>query len=98
MPMRWWRTIAGYSPRFPGGRTATISTPSLPMRWLGSASLPIGPMFRSHGPMIGRILAAALLAPLYIAAAEPDFSPERFRSHVEHLADDKLEGRETGSR
>jgi hypothetical protein len=45
-----------------------------------------------------------LLAPLLIgaAAAPPpaqlDFSPDRFRAHVAYLADDRLEGRDTGSR
>jgi Peptidase family M28 len=32
------------------------------------------------------------------AAAAPEFSPASFRSHVAFLADDKLEGRDTGSR
>lgn len=32
------------------------------------------------------------------AAAPPQFSPESFRSHVAFLADDRLEGRDTGSR
>src|SRR5687767_13061493 len=53
--------------------------------------------------MVLRFLAAAMLAPLLAAAAvkappEPDFSPDRFRSHVAYLADDRLEGRDTGSR
>ncbi len=38
----------------------------------------------------------ALAAP--VAAADPDFSPETFRSHVVFLGDDLLEGRETGTR
>ncbi|MBC7519800.1 MAG: M20/M25/M40 family metallo-hydrolase [Sandarakinorhabdus sp.] len=38
----------------------------------------------------------ALAAPL--AAAEPDFSPERVKAHVAFLADDLLEGRGTGTR
>lgn len=42
-------------------------------------------------------LAAVLLASA-AHAAEPDFSPERFRAHVAFLADDLLEGRETGTR
>ena len=50
-----------------------------------------------------RYLVAALLAPLLTAAtvqapADPDFSPDRFRAHVAYLADDRLEGRDTGSR
>lgn len=32
------------------------------------------------------------------AAGDPVFSPERFRAHVELLADDLMEGRETGTR
>ena len=32
------------------------------------------------------------------AAAEPDFSAERFKAHVTFLADDQLEGREAGTR
>jgi hypothetical protein len=42
-------------------------------------------------------LALASPAPAQTAAA-PEFSPESFRSHVAFLADDKLEGRDTGSR
>jgi len=38
----------------------------------------------------------ALAAP--VQAQPPEFSPESFRSHVEFLADDKLEGRDSGSR
>lgn len=53
--------------------------------------------------MTVRVLIAALLAPLLAAAtvqapADPDFSPDRFRAHVAYLADDRLEGRDTGSR
>jgi hypothetical protein len=40
-------------------------------------------------------LAIASPAP---AASPPEFSPESFRSHVAFLADDQLEGRDTGSR
>jgi len=46
----------------------------------------------------------AFAAPAFLAAAAaaqapaPDFAPERFRAHVAFLADDLLEGRETGSR
>lgn len=42
-------------------------------------------------------LAIAAPAPAQTAAA-PEFSPESFRSHVAFLADDKLEGRDTGTR
>ncbi|HEX8124885.1 MAG TPA: M28 family metallopeptidase [Allosphingosinicella sp.] len=42
-------------------------------------------------------LALASPAPAQ-PAATPAFSPESFRSHVAFLADDKLEGRDTGSR
>ncbi len=42
-------------------------------------------------------LSLALAAPAP-AAAPPEFSPESFRSHVAFLADDRLEGRDTGSR
>jgi hypothetical protein len=40
-------------------------------------------------------LSLALTSP---APAQPTFSPESFRSHVAFLADDKLEGRDSGSR
>lgn len=43
-------------------------------------------------------LALASPAPAQRAAAPPEFSPESFRSHVTFLADDRLEGRDTGSR
>src|SRR5687768_1970018 len=43
-------------------------------------------------------LALASPAPAQPAAAAPDFTPEAFRGHVTFLADDKLEGRDTGSR
>ncbi|HEX8623795.1 MAG TPA: M28 family metallopeptidase [Allosphingosinicella sp.] len=43
-------------------------------------------------------LAIASPAPAQPAAGSPDFSPESFRSHVVFLADDKLEGRDSGSR
>jgi len=43
--------------------------------------------------------AAALVAALApAAAAEPEFTAQRFRSHVDFLASDLLEGRDTGSR
>jgi hypothetical protein len=51
-----------------------------------------------------KTLAAASAAILLSAtalgqnAAAPDFSPDRFRSHVAFLADDLLEGRNTGER
>ncbi|HEX9964191.1 MAG TPA: M28 family metallopeptidase [Allosphingosinicella sp.] len=37
-------------------------------------------------------------APAQPAALSPDFTPESFRSHVTFLADDRLEGRDAGSR
>jgi hypothetical protein len=43
------------------------------------------------------LLSLALASPAP-AATSPDFSPESFRSHVTFLADDRLEGRDTGSR
>jgi len=44
-------------------------------------------------------LAAALVSSATLAEpATPEFSPERFRAHVQFLADDLLEGRDTGSR
>ena len=50
-----------------------------------------------------RILAAALAGIAFTGAlaaqtAEPDFSPDRIRAHVEFLADDALEGRNAGER
>ena len=44
------------------------------------------------------ILAAALVAVVAAAPADPDFSAERFKAHVTFLADDLLEGREAGTR
>lgn len=43
-------------------------------------------------------LALASPAPAQRAVPAPEFSPESFRSHVAFLADDRLEGRDTGSR
>jgi hypothetical protein len=43
-------------------------------------------------------LALAAPAPAQPAAAPADFSPESFRSHVTFLADDRLEGRDSGTR
>jgi Zn-dependent M28 family amino/carboxypeptidase len=43
-------------------------------------------------------LALASPAPAQPGGESPEFSPESFRSHVAFLADDKLEGRDTGSR
>ena len=44
----------------------------------------------------------AACLPLLLAsaapAAEPSFSADRFKAHVAFLADDALEGRDTGSR
>jgi hypothetical protein len=53
---------------------------------------------------VAAILLSAALMPSLVSgqpapnAAGPVFSPERFRSHVEFLADDLLEGREAGTR
>jgi Zn-dependent M28 family amino/carboxypeptidase len=43
-------------------------------------------------------LALASPASAQPAAEPPEFSPESFRSHVTFLADDRLEGRDSGSR
>ncbi|HEX8222350.1 MAG TPA: M28 family metallopeptidase [Allosphingosinicella sp.] len=43
-------------------------------------------------------LALASPAPAQTAAAAETFTPEAFRSHVTFLADDRLEGRDSGSR
>ena len=43
-------------------------------------------------------LVLAVLACVPASAADPEFRPESFRAHVTFLADDLLEGRETGSR
>jgi hypothetical protein len=43
-------------------------------------------------------LSIASPAPAQPSGASPEFSPESFRSHVAFLADDKLEGRDSGSR
>lgn len=48
--------------------------------------------------LIRTLTLAAVLAATSAHAAEPDFSPERFRAHVTFLADDLLEGRKTGTR
>ena len=44
------------------------------------------------------LLLAAAAAPAQPPAEGPEFTPERFRSHVAFLADDMLEGRDAGSR
>jgi hypothetical protein len=44
------------------------------------------------------LLGLALASPAPAQPAPPEFSPESFRSHVAFLADDKLEGRDSGSR
>ena len=44
-------------------------------------------------PLLLPVATASALAP----GGETDFSPERFRSHVAFLADDRLEGRDSGS-
>ncbi|HEX8512721.1 MAG TPA: M28 family metallopeptidase [Allosphingosinicella sp.] len=52
--------------------------------------------FNSFGlALLSLVLASP--APAQTIAA-PEFTPESFRSHVAFLADDKLEGRDTGSR
>jgi hypothetical protein len=43
-------------------------------------------------------LSPVFIAELARAQAAPVFTPDRFRAHVEFLADDLLEGRETGTR
>lgn len=52
--------------------------------------------------ILKRFAASLALAPLAATAVaqapSPDFAPERFRAHVAFLADDLLEGRETGTR
>jgi hypothetical protein len=50
--------------------------------------------------LVGAAAAFSLAAAAFAqpAAEEPDFSPERFRAHVAFLADDLLEGRDSGSR
>lgn len=53
--------------------------------------------FNSFGlALLGLALASPV--PAQPAAAPAQFSPEAFRSHVAFLADDRLEGRDTGSR
>lgn len=49
-------------------------------------------------PLLALSLAAAAPAPAGSGANVPTFSPDRFRAHVTFLADDLLEGRDTGSR
>ena len=44
------------------------------------------------------LLSLALASPAPAAGSRRVFSPESFRSHVAFLADDRLEGRDTGSR
>jgi len=44
------------------------------------------------------LLGLALASPARAQTAAPEFSPESFRSHVDFLADDRLEGRDSGSR
>ena len=43
-------------------------------------------------------LACGIAGSALAQTAVPEFPPERFRAHVEFLADDLLEGRDTGSR
>jgi hypothetical protein len=51
--------------------------------------------------MFQRIVSAAAAASMLLAcaavAAEPQVSAERFKAHVTYLADDRLEGRKTGT-
>ncbi|QMW24255.1 M28 family metallopeptidase [Sandaracinobacteroides saxicola] len=44
------------------------------------------------------VVAALLLLGSAVTAAEPRFAPEAFKAHVSFLADDLLEGRDTGAR
>ncbi|HET9474971.1 MAG TPA: M28 family metallopeptidase [Steroidobacteraceae bacterium] len=44
------------------------------------------------------VLSALVSIAVQAETAAPTFTPERFRGHVEFLADDLLEGRETGTR
>ncbi len=44
------------------------------------------------------IAALSVAVPAFSQAAEPTFSPDRVRGHVEFLADDLLEGRDAGTR
>src|SRR5439155_13615621 len=68
-------------------------------------SLPSGPVLSPPPgksmrllPLVAAFsLAVGSIAPAQPAAA-PDFSAARFKSHVAFLADDLLEGRDTGSR
>ena len=50
---------------------------------------------KSLAAVVALSLASASFAQ---TAAEPEFTAERFRSHVAFLADDLLEGRDTGRR
>ena len=52
---------------------------------------------RIFRPLFALMLALAGAASVSAANA-PSFSPDRFRAHVAFLADDRLEGRDTGSR
>ncbi len=54
-----------------------------------------------HGRMktiISTVSALLVVTLAHAAPSLPEFSPDRFRAHVEFLADDLLEGRDTGSR
>src|SRR5262245_6418118 len=44
------------------------------------------------------IVSSLLLAGVAFAQAQPPFSSDRFKAHVAFLADDLLEGRDTGTR
>ncbi|MDB5672586.1 MAG: peptidase [Alphaproteobacteria bacterium] len=46
----------------------------------------------------GFAISASLLLATAASAAQPTFSADRFKGHVAFLADDSLEGRDTGSR
>lgn len=49
-------------------------------------------------PILLAIISSLSLAGTALAQSQAVFTPERFRSHIEFLADDLLEGRETGTR
>ena len=53
---------------------------------------------RMNKKIIVVLLGARHHSAAQAATAPPAFSPERFRAHVEFLADDLLEGRDTGTR
>ena len=48
--------------------------------------------------LLSALLFLAMSGASAAESVAPDFSPEAFRAHVAYLADDRLEGRETGTR